>query len=84
MIYFIDDLTMCKKERKYQGGALDEQPSGMQPSILELIRQHLDHKQWYDATTLDKKTIEEVQFASCITCNPSNPTSALQLLNQRN
>ena len=46
VIYFIDDLTMCNKEQRQESH--EEESCGSPPSVLELIRQHLDHKQWYD------------------------------------
>jgi hypothetical protein len=48
------------------------------------LRQYLDHKQWFDLNTLDKKTIEDVQMAACFTCSPGSPELAKKLLHQRN
>jgi dynein heavy chain len=81
-IYFIDDFNMAEKEfHAEHNNSLETRT--LQPSVLELIRQHLDHQQWYDQTTLEKKQVDDVTFAVSITCNPTNPASVLRLMSQR-
>jgi len=53
-IIFIDDLNMPAKERY-----------GAQPP-LELIRQWLDYKGWYDRKSLEFKTIADIQFVAAM------------------
>jgi len=48
VVYYIDDLTMCKKEHHWHKPRVEGRAPGFQPDVLELVRQHLDHKQWYD------------------------------------
>ena len=49
VIYMIDDLAMNNLERheSYRRGRAAQRPA-IHPSIQELLRQHLDHRQWYD------------------------------------
>ena len=55
LIYFVDDLNMAQVETY-----------GTQTPI-ELIRQHMDYKSWYDRVDLGlKKTIQDVQFVCCM------------------
>eukprot|EP01022_Parablepharisma_sp_SALTPOND_P010884 TRINITY_DN144_c0_g3_i1.p1 TRINITY_DN144_c0_g3~~TRINITY_DN144_c0_g3_i1.p1 ORF type:complete len:4665 (-),score=723.90 TRINITY_DN144_c0_g3_i1:29991-43985(-) len=55
MIYFIDDVNMPKLDKYgYQGP-------------IALLRQLIDHKQWYDRTNVDDKfTYEDLLFIGCM------------------
>ncbi len=52
LIYFIDDLNMAYVDTY-----------GTQ-SCIELIKQHMDYKFWYDTTKLEKKEVHDVQYVA--------------------
>lgn len=71
LVYMIDDLNMCN-----QGHRARDEKVPQASCVLELLRQYFDHRQWYDLATLERKTIEDVSFAACITYNNSNIPSS--------
>ena len=80
VIYMVEDLHMGNIDHSQS----KHRTEALHPSIQELFRQYLDHKQWYDMGTLERKVIEEVQMAACFSCNPSSPDQARRLLHPRN
>lgn len=69
---------MCQKESKPSSSG-----TTLEPNIIELLRQHADHQQWYDLNTIEKKLVEDACFVTSFTHSPSNQLSQKNLLNKR-
>lgn len=61
MLYFIDDLTMSKKDKYGQS------------QVLELLRHFMSYKMWYEMDKNGPVKIENTQLAGCITSNSQHP-----------
>ncbi|TMW57037.1 hypothetical protein Poli38472_002962 [Pythium oligandrum] len=66
VIYFLDDLNLPQVD------AYNTQ------SAIALLRQYMDYSHWYDRTKFTVKTIQNVQFLSCM-----NPSAGSFLVNPR-
>ncbi|GAB1599188.1 dynein beta chain, ciliary [Argonauta hians] len=66
LIYFVDDMNMPEVDQYFT----------VQPHTL--MRQHLDHNQWYDRVKLTVKDIHNTQYVACM-----NPTSGSFTIDSR-
>jgi hypothetical protein len=61
LVCFIDDVTMDRPVAEAEANKT------IRPTVLELIRQYLDHQQWYDLKSKERRTVEDLSFATCFT-----------------
>ncbi|KAL8567586.1 hypothetical protein ACOMHN_054399 [Nucella lapillus] len=66
LIYFVDDLNMPEVDQYFT----------VQPHTF--MRQHIDHRHWYDRTKLTLKEIHNTQYVACM-----NPTAGSFTIDSR-